>query len=159
MRSLSRPRARSLSLLILVAALSAACGGDSTAPEDTGLTISDLVGSWTASSLVFTNTANPSETFDIIAAGGDLSTTILSGGRARTWLTLGDFSDEWDALLTLNGDQLTSTPAESTRPTRQYTVSMVGEQLTLTSTSSSFDFTLSDAEPVPATEVTVFVRN
>lgn len=161
MRISALPLARSVSLLVAVAVFSSACGEGSTGPntEDTGLTVADLVGSWKASSLVFTNNANSTQKFDVVATGGELRTTVLSDGRARTWLTIGDFSDEWDALLTLNGDQLTSTPAESIRPTQRWTVTMVGNQITLTRNDAAFDFTLSGADPVPASELVVLVPN
>ncbi|HSG46367.1 MAG TPA: hypothetical protein VLA43_01010 [Longimicrobiales bacterium] len=161
MRIPTLPLARSVSLLFAMAVISSACGEGSTAPntDETGLTVADLVGSWKASSLVFTNNANSTQQFDVVASGGELRTTILTDGRARTWLTVGDFSDEWDALLTLNGDQLTSTPAEATRPTQRWTVTMVGNQITLTRSDGEFDFTLSGADPVPASERVVLVPN
>ena len=152
------PAARLLSLLALAAVFTSACGDSSSSTEPEGLTIADLVGSWGASSALFTNQANPSQTFDIIAAGGSLNITVLGNGGVRNWLELGDVSDEWDALLTLNGNQLTSTPAEASRPTRHWTIEMSGDRFTLTSTDVSFDFTLSGATEVPASEVVVFVR-
>lgn len=164
--TLAQSLTRSLSLLAAVAVLSSACSDGSTAPDiddggpndDTGATIADLVGSWTASSVVFTNKANAAEQIDIVAAGGELRTTVLNHGGARTWLTFGLVNDEWDAQLTLNGDQLTSTPVESTRPTRHYTVALAGDQLTMTSSDATFDFTLSGADAVAANQVIVFVR-
>ena len=144
-------------LAIGIALLAAACGGDSSTEPD-GVRISDLVGSWTASSVLFTNKSNPAQEFDIIAGGGELRVTVLAGGRARTWLDLGPFSDEWDAQLSLNGNQLTSTPAEATRPTRRYTIEMVGGELRMTSTDAMFDFSLAGGSEVPANEVVVLVR-
>ena len=155
-----RPRVRipsALALATVVALFASACGGDSsTEPE--GLTVSDLVGSWKASSLVFSNRANPSQQFEIVAAGGELRVTVLDQGRSRTWLELGTFSDEWDSQLSISGNQLTSTPAESSRPTRHYTIEMSGDRITLTSTDASFDFTLTGAANVPANEVAILVR-
>ena len=144
--------------MLLAAVLSAGCGDSSPAEAPDGITMADLVGSWKASSALFTNQANASERFDIVAVGGELRATILDGGRARTWIDVGPLSDEWDAQLTLNGNELTATPAEASRPTRHYTVELSGNQLTLTSNDASFDFTLSGAPGVPATEVDVFVR-
>jgi hypothetical protein len=92
--------------LAVVVILAAGCGDDPVEPE--GLALDDLVGSWTASSILHTATANASQQFDIIAAGGEGRVTVLEGGRARTWLTLGTFSDEWDAQFTLSGNTLTS---------------------------------------------------
>ena len=60
--------------------------------------------------------SNPAQQFDIVTAGGEVRTTVLDGGGARTWLTLGDFNDEWDAALTLSGTTLTSTPSRRLGP-------------------------------------------
>lgn len=142
-------------LAALVAAIGA-CGDSATEPA--GMTISDLVGSWKASSVVFTSQANSSQQFDIVAAGGELRVTVLDHGGARTWLTIGPVDDEWDAQLTLNGNQLTSTPVEASRPTRHYTAELSGTRLTLTSTDAIFDFTLSGGSGVPAREVIVLQK-
>jgi len=109
---------------------------------------------------VFTNNADPSETFDAISAGGESRFTMLSGGRTRSWFDLGDFHDEWDSLVTLNdaGDMLTSTPEEASRPTRHFTFTLDGNTLTLTNTSDLFDFTLTGAEGTSATVVIVFQK-
>jgi hypothetical protein len=152
------PAVRLLSLLALAAVFTSACGDSSSSTEPEGLTIADLVGSWGASSALFTNQANPSQKFDIIAAGGTLNITVLNSGGVRTWLEIGDVSDEWDAMLTLNGNQLTATPAEASRPTRHWTIEKNSNGFTLTSTDASFDFTLSGATEVSASEVVVFVR-
>jgi len=151
------PVARTLSLMALAAILSVGCS-DSSTTEPEGITIADLVGSWKASSALFTNQANSSQQFDIIAAGGELRATVLNDGRTRMWLDLGSFSDEWDSLLTLDGNALTMTPAETSRPTRHYTIDVSADRLTLTSSDASFDFTLSGATGVAATEKTVLVR-
>ena len=150
---------RRSSLLTLVAVVASACGSDSsTEPEPDRLTIADMVGSWKASSLVMTSQADPSQQFDIVAAGGEFRVTVLNHGGARAWLDLGDFSDEWDSQWTLNGDQLTSTPVESSRPTRRYTVLLEGTTLTATGTDGSFDFSFTGAAGVPANETVVLVR-
>jgi hypothetical protein len=149
---------RSLVLVVLVLVTSAACGGDDgTAPDVT--TVADLVGSWTATSQVFSNNANSAETFDWIGNGGETRVTVLTGGRSRTWTSIGTFSDEWDAQLSISGAVLTSTPAESTRPVERFTFSLNGDVLTLTNASTAFDFTLTGAATVPATVSLVLQRN
>jgi hypothetical protein len=55
----------------LIAALLAGCGDDDPTDVDQGLTLDDLVGSWISTSVTFTNNANPSETFDLVAAGDE----------------------------------------------------------------------------------------
>ena len=123
------------------------------------VTLADFEGSWIATSHVHTNNANASETFDMIANGGEIRFTALSGGRVRTWVTFDTFSDEWDALVTISGNKLTSRPAESTRPTVTYTFVMSENRLEMTNTDDSFDFTLSGAPEVATTAVSVFVRH
>lgn len=151
--------ARSVTLVAVAALLAIGCSESSTDPDpDGGVTVADLVGSWTASSHTFTNNANSSESFDVVANGGETRTTVLSGGGHRTWFELGDFSDEWDAQLSISGTTLTSTPAEATRETVSWTFTLVGNTLTLTRSDSEWDFTLSGAAGVPATEVVVFVK-
>ena len=148
---------RFVAVLSLVLAVSACSDSDdSMGPGE--ITIADLVGSWRASSQVFTNKANSSEVLDVIAAGGETRTTVLDHGGARTWVTFGTYSDEWDAQLTVSGNTLTSDPVEASRERRIWTFSLDGNLLTLTDANSSFDFTLSEAAGVAATEVVVFVR-
>jgi hypothetical protein len=158
-----RPRlrfVRSLTLIVCTALLAVACSDSSSGPEPdpAGVTLADLVGSWTASSHTFTNNANSSESFEVVANGGETRTTVLTGGGHRTWFTLGSFSDEWDAQLSISGTTLTSTPVESSRETRVWTFTLVGNTLTLTRSDSEWDFTLSGGAGVPATEVVVFVK-
>jgi len=148
---------RFVAVLSLVLAVSACSDSDdSMGPGE--ITIADLVGSWRASSQVYTNKANSSEVLDVIAAGGETRTTVLDHGGARTWVTFGTYSDEWDAQLTVSGNTLMSDPVEASRERRIWTFSLDGNLLTLTDANSSFDFTLSEAAGVAATEVVVFVR-
>jgi hypothetical protein len=139
------------------------CSSDSpTEPEtetETGITLTDLVGSWIATSDVHTNNADASETFDLVGAGGEVRTTVLANGGARTWVTLGTFSDEWDAAVTIFGSTLSSDPVEAGRPTRVWQITLVNGVLTMTDDSAEFDFTMTGAAPVSTTEVVVFIRN
>jgi hypothetical protein len=145
--------------VLVFTVLLAACGEDDpTQPADV-VTIADFVGSWTATSLVYTNNADAGETFDLVAAGGEARFTMLDGGGTRTWIELGTFSDEWDSAASLQGDNIVMDPVEVGRETRVWAYTLVNGVLTVTDTDSEFDFTLSDAPPVSATEVVVFVRN
>ena len=146
------------SIALLLVAL-AGCGDDDSTSPEPALTIEDLVGSWTATSVIFTNNADPSQSVDVIAEGVGVRFTMLTGGGTRTWIDAGADSDEWDALVTISGSTLTSVPAESSRPTRIFAFTLVNNVLTLTDTNSEFDFTDTGAAPVSATEVGTFVRN
>lgn len=148
--------ALSLCLATLLVFAAAGCGDDATEPAP--VTIADLAGSWTATSVKLTNNADPSQQFDIVTAGGEVRFTLLTNGGFRTWVELGEIMDEWDALLTLSGNTATTTPAEASRPTRHYTFSLDGDVLTLNSSDAEWDFTLSGADPVPASESSVYLR-
>jgi hypothetical protein len=163
--------ALSLSIMFLAALISSGCSGDSspTAPQDQtqntpSITMSDLVGTWKASSAVFTNQANTSQQYDVVAEGGEVRTVILNDpARSRTWVQLDtavDVFDQWDSGLALNvtGTELTVTPVETTRPTRHYTLKLVGDTLTLTSSDGAFDFSLTGAPGVAVKEVDVLIK-
>ena len=145
-------------LFMAITVLFVAGCSDSVTEVADGISINDFTGTWNASSHNFTNNADAGESFDLIANGGETRITVLSGGRARTWVTIGTFSDEWDAQLSVSGNVLTSTPAESTRPVRHFVFSLAGNNLSLEDADSEFDFTLSDGPEVPATESLVLVR-
>lgn len=144
--------------VMLTAALSPACGdsdSESNGPDAAGgagqVTVDDFVGSWQASSAVFTNNADANEQYAVIENGGEMRMTVLTGGGARTWTTIGDTSDEWDAQLAVDGSTVTSTPVEATRLVRSYEFTLDGDALTLVNTNDEFDFTGTDATPVSAT--------
>lgn len=124
------------------------------------ITIDEFVGSWKATSAVFTNKANSSEEIDLISLGGELSFTMLEGGGVRTWFTIDSISDEWDSQAVLSGtNTLVLTPIEAERGVNTYEFVYEDNTLTLTNNDDSIDFTLSDAGELPATSVTIFMRN
>jgi len=141
-------------LFVFVAACSDSEKG--TGPDE--VTVSDLVGSWTASSLVYTDNANPAQSLDLVALGGENRVTVLAGGGARTWVEFGTFSDEWDAQLSISGNVLTSNPVEASRGVRTWEFTLNGDVLELTDTDATFDFTLSGAAGVSVTEKVIFLR-
>ena len=154
-----RPRLPVL-LVVMGLVLAAGCSSDGPTNVQT-LTIDDLVGSWSATSEVFTNNADPSQKFDLIALGGENRFTMLPGGATRTWIDAGTFHDEWDSQANLDagGNTLTLTPAEASRGVVTFTATLDGSVLTLHSTNVSFDFTLTDPSAgVPATVDIVFVK-
>ena len=153
-----RTLARIVPVCLLLSLSLSGCGGDDPAGP-AGLTINDLVGSWIATSDTHTNNANSSESLDLIAEGGEVRFTMLSGGNTRIWVTFGTFSDEFDSAVTLSGTTLTIDPVEAGRETVVLEITLVGNVLTMTNADAEFDFTQSGATPVPTTEVLVFVPN
>ena len=148
-----------LMFLGLIIASSISCSKDDevVVPD---ITINDFVGSWKATSAKFTNNSNTGETFNFIASGGEIRFTMLNGGGVRTWISIGSFADEWDAQATLkDNNTLITTPVEASRDTEKNTFVMNGNTLTLTNTSTRFDFTLSEGTEVSSTSVIVFQRN
>lgn len=166
-QTIQRPRwlaVRPLAPLLTTALLLAACGGGDgpTGPggdSGTALAVTDLIGSWKATSVIHTSKSNSSQTFDVIAGGGEVRFTMLANTGTRTWTSFGGVSDEWDSAVSLSGNVLTTTPVEAGRPARTWTVSLANNVLTMTDSDSMWDFTLSGAPPVSTVEVIVFARN
>ena len=92
------PSTRSLTALAVgLAAL--ACG------DATGVDPEDLVGTWTASSAVATNPANPSETADLLAMGVSLTFVIEANGRIETIFEFQDIVDrDFGTLAVTDGE-------------------------------------------------------
>jgi hypothetical protein len=144
-------------MIVLCAALG--CSDDDPAGPDTGITIGDLVGSWIATSDTHTSNVDAAQTFDIVAAGGEVRVTVLANGGARTWVDFGTFQDEWDSAISIAGTTLTADPVEPGRTTRVWEITLANGVLTMTDANAEFDFTLSGATPSSSTEVVVLVRN
>lgn len=145
--------------LVITFTQSCTSDDDETINQDDVLKISDLSGSWKADSSIFTNNADGSESFDLVANDGEIRYTMFVDGRVRTWIVLGEFNDEWDALASLNGQILTVTPVESSRSVQKSTVVKNGNTITLTNKNDVFDFTLNGDSPTSATSVTIFKPN
>ena len=148
-----------LIFLGLIVASTISCSKKAVEPEKT-ITIDNFIGTWNATSFVFTNNSNSNEVIDLIEIGGELRFTMLENGRVRTWFTLGSFSDEWDSQAVLkNSDTLILTPAEEARDVDTFDFVLKNNTLELTNHDGSFDFTLTGAPEIPATSVTMFVHN
>lgn len=130
-------------------------------PPEPQVTISDFEGSWIASSALFTNNLDSSESIEFIGVGGEIRYTMLpNNGATRIWVELGGNPvDEWDAQATLSGSNIIMTPVETSRPIQTHAYILGTNTITLTNSNASFDFTLSGATPVSATQVIVYVPN
>ncbi len=143
--------------LIVVSAIS--CDKKAVEPEP-DITINDFVGSWKAISHVLTNNSNSNEVIDLIANGGELRFTMLEHGGVRTWFIFDSFSDEWDSQTVLtNSNTIIVTPVEVDRGVNTFEFVLENNTLELTNDNVSFDFTLTGASEVPATSVTMYLRN
>lgn len=144
-------------LPLFLALILTACDSSSSDDATGEVTVADFVGTWKASSLTFASTTT-SQAADLVALGGETRFTVLASGGVRTWVVLGDFSDEWDSTFSINGNQVTATPVESSRPTTVWTFQLNGSVLTMSRNNSEFDFTLSGQAPTAATETIVLQR-
>ena len=91
-------------LLALSTAIVAACGGDSTGPDDS---INALVGSWDAIKMVVVNKANPSVAPDLTKLGVTFYVNIQPSGQYTAILTsFGQPATEFGRVEVIN-DQLT----------------------------------------------------
>ncbi|MGD2134544.1 MAG: hypothetical protein PVF27_00215 [Gemmatimonadales bacterium] len=129
--------ARSLTALALAATLTVACDS-TTSPED--LTVEDVVGSWTATSIEYTLLADTTQKFDVIANGvASLSLSVqASGSFTFTFVLLGD-SDSGTGTLTISNGVATITGAGDLDDS--YTITAYdGTTLTMEAPSVDFDF-------------------
>jgi len=145
---------RTISLLSLILVFAVGC--DSSKNDD--ITLDDLIGTWSATSMVYTRNSD-GQSVDIIGTlAGEYRITVLSGGRARTWVDVGTYQDEWDSAISLDGNKLTVDPVETGRDTNTATITLSGNVLTVTDTNVEFDFTLSGGTPDPAKVVITMQR-
>lgn len=150
-------RAAVAAALICVVALTAC--GDVTDIE-AELTPAILSGDWEATTLVVTNLANPAESYDLLAQGGELAFRFTIDGDATQFLTLPGEEEpvvstatyEIDPpflLFTADGDlQAYAYELQSTQ---------TGNSLTLASTDLVFDFD-GDGTAEPAFFAVVMIR-
>jgi hypothetical protein len=135
---------RVMTVAALVAGL-AACG------DSTGLTPEDLAGTWDATEMVFTNQADASESVDIIEDGASLTVTVNAAGTVSAVFDDGQGGTDSDSG-TLGVDGSTLTIGGET-----YSAARSGDDLTLTDSTSEFDFD-DDGSDEAATLVIRLVR-
>ena len=146
---------------VLVAGLSYACGGDDNpvSANDEVTTIEDLAGTWNATSIVYSNKANPSQTIDGMSRGegrvlkfnsdGSYEMTITFAGFPLTLSGIARIEDK-KLILALGDDPALSFDQE-------YAFTLEGNRLTMTDVNVEVDFN-GDGNDEPATEVTVYVK-
>jgi len=126
-------RGRMWSSLALAAAVAVGCS------DSTGVTNTDLVGTWAASEFVFSDFADPVTDFDVIGMGGGATIVIRADSTFTTTITL-PFSDPLVANGTwkLQGDKTLILTEGS--ETTALDVSLSGTTLTIHTTDLTFDF-------------------
>lgn len=121
-------------------ALALACG------DSTGVSVSDLAGTWVAQEIVFTNPANTSQSVDVVTLGVTFTLTIRADSTFTTVFTEpGDLPETRSGDVSSNGDTLTVAESGQGSPT-QFLASRSGDTLTLTTSDEEYDFDGDSAE-------------
>ena len=151
--------------LILVAVLllgfSFACGGDDNpvSGNDGVITIEDLAGTWNATSIVYSNKANPSQTIDGMSQGEERVLKFNSDGSYEMTLTLFGFSFTLSGMARIEDNKLILALGDDPELSfdQEYAFTLEGNRLTMTDVNVEVDFN-GDGNDEPATEVTVYVK-
>jgi hypothetical protein len=106
----------------------------------TDLNPADLVGTWDATKLEFTQVASPGQKVDLVALGGAFSITFNADSSYRAILTAPEASPDtitgtWDGSV----DVLTLRETGSTGE-QQFDYTLSGSTITLSGADTSFDF-------------------
>ncbi len=136
---------RTLIASLLAVIFVAGCGGSKN--EEVA---EALAGTWNATSVVFTNKANSSETFDLLAAGGSANVTFTAAGEFS-----GSFTDSGGTFVVEGTNLIITNTGESDSETIAFTLS--GNTLTLT-VDDEFDFD-EDGVDESASLIIVFQKN
>ena len=122
---------RRLGISALALMLVTACG------DATGLEPADLQGTWVANSMVFTSTADPTLTVDLIAGGTALSLQLAADGMFLWTLTeVGAAPATSTGAYSVVGSTLTLTAAGTSEA---FTITRDGNNMTLTA-NDEYDF-------------------
>jgi hypothetical protein len=115
--------------------LMTACG------DATGVEPDDLAGTWTATSMVFTSTADPTLSADIVDDGAVMTLVLGTDGSYTFTLTIpGEETDNETGTYTASGTTLTFSETGTGSP-EAFTISRDGDTMTLTDSDDEFDFT------------------
>ncbi len=127
---------RHLTISALALTLMTACG------DATGVEPDDLAGTWTATSMIFTRTADPTLSVDIVAVDGASLTIVLVADATYTFTFSSPLeeTENESGAYTASGTDLTFSPTGTGSP-ESWTLSRDGDTMTLTDSAEVFDFT------------------
>lgn len=121
---------RHLTISALALILMSACS------DATGVTIDDLAGEWTASSIVFTSTEDATLSVDQVEAGAILTLVLGPTGSYTFAFTFPEEEGEDEtATYTVDGSTLTITPDPEAHPegeVEEFIIERDGDSMTLT---------------------------
>ncbi len=146
---------RALCACTVLAAVAVGCS-DSTAPGD--VTLDDLVGTWTATSAVFTPVGGGTGV-DVVPLGMGLTITIAATGTYTLTVTVPLETPEVETgTMTVSNGVITATPDDPLEdPLAIDIVSLEGDVLTLFFDDEEWDFD-DDGQDDPATMTVVMER-
>ena len=114
--------------------LMAGCGDD----NGTGVEPDDIAGTWTATAVVFTQTAAPMESVDLVTAEQATVTLVLGTDATYTFTFTSPMENETDTgAYTVSGSTLTLNPTGGI--TETFTIVRNGDSMTLTG-ADTFEF-------------------
>jgi hypothetical protein len=126
----------------------AACGDDS--GSGSGITIDDLVGSWNATTVTYTNQQNPAERVDRIADGGYATVTVAAdGGYAFVLVPAGEDAEVASGFMVIESGFLLVQNILEPGVTVAFAMTVTGSTLGLVSDEPTYDFN-GDEEEEPA---------
>ena len=143
---------RHLTISTLALILMTGCG------DATGVEPDDLAGTWTASSVIFTEIAAPNATVDIVATESAAVSLVLRADSTYT-LTITvppEAADIESGTYEVLGTVLTLSQTGEGSP-EPFTIARDGDTMTLTDTDEEFDFN-DDQTETPATLVITLTR-
>jgi len=153
MRSLQR-----IAVLPIAALLTSACGN--VADIEADLTPEILSGDWEATTVQITNLANPAQTLDLLAEGGELSFRFTLDGNATQFLTLPGEEEPEVSEATYEIDSpylIFLADGEAQIYAYELQSTQTGNSLTLATNDLLFDFD-GDGVPDPALFAVVIIR-
>lgn len=108
--------------------------------DTTGITIETLAGTWNATQFQFTNTADPTQTVDVIALGVTFTIVVSANGDyAATMQEPGELPEVEEGTVSIVGDVITVSESGQGSPT-PFSAVRSGNTLTLTNTDEEYDF-------------------
>ncbi len=131
---------RTVSALAVVATLTVGCSESTSSEED--ITIGDLVGTWTAQSVVYTAVENPTQQYDLVAGGGSLTMVIAADGTFIGTTILPDVMTwEYTGTFTILNKTLTQDFDEEGIPTLTWTITAFADNsMTIGGAQGPWDF-------------------
>ena len=125
-----------LMILSLVFSLGS-CSDDGTGPSNKEL--EPLVGTWRATTLLLTNSANPDVSIDLVEAGATFTISILATGQYSATLAAFGQTNTEIGTVEVSGNQVTITPTSPEGPPLVATFAFEGRTLVLDG-ASEYDF-------------------